>query len=587
MAVITAAPTIKIDGQELAQEVSSELTNMRVSKANGSSSHTALRFNNAADVGSTFSVGAELEIGVADEGGSVTVVFSGEIVSVGIEVSAGRSELTVGAMDLSYRLGQAVVYASHMNISASGVITKMAQAAGLTPTIDASMGTSMEHIQQAATPQVFLTQLADAFGCEWFVEGTRLNVKRRESKGSPIALSGKEELRNFTARFSATERADLVEVRGWDPTTAASISAEVTPRGATSLNSSTAISNGRKAKGHAARDVVAWPRATVSADDATAIAEGLNARMEAAMLTGRGEVDVDARLTPGVLIQIDDIAPDWNGTYYVSEVEHLFGDRQPFVTRFRIGGNRPTTLVDLFGSTRANSADRLAGGVTSGTVTNIADPDGLGRVKVTLSYLPEDNETDWARVVQLGAGDGRGLQMMPEVNDEVLVAFEHGELQRPFVIGGLWNGASKAANAKAVTGDEVVERSLVNRTGDSIVMAEGDSEKDQHVSIVLDGDTALLRVGKDRVDLIAKDVPIEIKSGNASIVISDNDITLKADNITFKASKNLEMKGSTIKGAGQSAVEFKASGGLKLEGTNVDLKGSGITNVKGSMVNIN
>ena len=79
-------------------------------------------------------------------------------------------------------------------------------------------------------------------------------------------------------------------------------------------------------------------------------------------------------------------------------------------------------------------------GVTIGIVTNNHDPEGLGRVKLKLPWLSEDIETHWARVATPMAGNGRGLYVLPDVDDEVLVAFEHGMVEFPYVLGSLWNG---------------------------------------------------------------------------------------------------------------------------------------------------
>ena len=79
-------------------------------------------------------------------------------------------------------------------------------------------------------------------------------------------------------------------------------------------------------------------------------------------------------------------------------------------------------------------------GVVTGLVTNVEDPLKQGRIKVSFRWLAENHETDWARVATLMAGKGRGAYFMPEVNDEVLVAFEQGDARFPYVVGFLWNG---------------------------------------------------------------------------------------------------------------------------------------------------
>ncbi|MHC5832550.1 MAG: phage baseplate assembly protein V, partial [Nostoc sp.] len=75
-----------------------------------------------------------------------------------------------------------------------------------------------------------------------------------------------------------------------------------------------------------------------------------------------------------------------------------------------------------------------------GIVTNNKDPKGLGRVKVQFPTLTEEHTSNWARVVAPGAGNNRGFDCLPEIRDEVLVGFEHGDIHRPYIIGGVWNG---------------------------------------------------------------------------------------------------------------------------------------------------
>lgn len=79
-------------------------------------------------------------------------------------------------------------------------------------------------------------------------------------------------------------------------------------------------------------------------------------------------------------------------------------------------------------------------GVVTGVVRSVDDPSSQGRVLVGLPWLPGDNESYWAPVATLMSGESRGSWFMPEEGDEVLLAFEHGNVDQPFVIGYLWNG---------------------------------------------------------------------------------------------------------------------------------------------------
>ena len=82
-------------------------------------------------------------------------------------------------------------------------------------------------------------------------------------------------------------------------------------------------------------------------------------------------------------------------------------------------------------------------GVMLGTVTNVDDPMGQGRVRLQFAWLGGENETFWAPIAAAMAGDMRGAFFMPEVGDEVLVAFERGDINFPYVIGFLWNGPDR------------------------------------------------------------------------------------------------------------------------------------------------
>lgn len=85
-------------------------------------------------------------------------------------------------------------------------------------------------------------------------------------------------------------------------------------------------------------------------------------------------------------------------------------------------------------------------GVVVGIVKSLKDEQNLGRVQVYFPWLSETNKSYWARIATLMAGAKRGSWFMPEIDDEVLVAFEHGDTQHPYIVGFLWNGVDKPPN---------------------------------------------------------------------------------------------------------------------------------------------
>src|SRR5215510_16339114 len=102
-------------------------------------------------------------------------------------------------------------------------------------------------------------------------------------------------------------------------------------------------------------------------------------------------------------------------------------------------------LVDaLLDTDRQRGAANRLNGVMVGVVTNNQDPEGLGRVKVRFPWFSNEDESGWARIAAPMAGKERGIYFLPEVDDEVLVAFEHGRVDHPYVLGCLWNGQDTA-----------------------------------------------------------------------------------------------------------------------------------------------
>ena len=194
-------------------------------------------------------------------------------------------------------------------------------------------------------------------------------------------------------------------------------------------------------------------------------------------------------------------------------------------------------------------------GVVTALVTNNKDPRGLGRVRVKYPWLSKDTEGYWARVASPMAGKERGIYFLPEVDDEVLVAFERGDARFPYVVGALWNGKD-APPAKNDDGKNNV-RVIRSRSG--------------HVIRLTDED------GKEKIEIIDK-------SGNNGIVIetATNQITIKSDkDITLSAPKG------AIKLDAQK-IEIKSSADAKIEaGAGMDVKATATLNIKGQMVNIN
>jgi phage baseplate assembly protein V len=204
--------------------------------------------------------------------------------------------------------------------------------------------------------------------------------------------------------------------------------------------------------------------------------------------------------------------------------------------------------------TPSTRADRFYG-VVVGIVTNNKDPDNLHRVKVRFPWLSNDVESHWARVAAPMAGKNRGAYFLPEVDDEVLVAFEHGQVDHPYVVGSLWNGKDNAPESNA--DGENNHRTLRSRSG--------------HVLRFND------KSGNETIEIIDK-------TGNNKVVIDSAN-----NSITIEAKSDITIKSATGKLTMQAnGIEMKSQMGVTVEAAqNMDLKANAIVTVKGAMIRLN
>ena len=191
-------------------------------------------------------------------------------------------------------------------------------------------------------------------------------------------------------------------------------------------------------------------------------------------------------------------------------------------------------------------------------VTDNKDPDKLGRVQIKIPVLSEKDHTWWAPIVMLGAGKNRGWFFIPEPDDEVLVLFEHGDINRPLVVGALWNGKDKPPD-KNPGGNP--RRVIKSRQGNKITF-DDENEK----MVIEDG----VQKGKITIDSKANKITIEALDGDVCFQTPADDMTIVAQSLEITASSNLEIHaGDNMQwGAGGSAT-IKSSG-TTLSGSKVN-----------------
>ncbi len=171
-------------------------------------------------------------------------------------------------------------------------------------------------------------------------------------------------------------------------------------------------------------------------------------------------------------------------------------------------------------------------GVLPALVVDIKDPDTQGRVKVTLPWSVDakgERYEAWARLATMLGGNNRGSWFIPDVDDEVLVAFEHGDPRRPYVLGGLWNGQDSAPESMDGAGNNY-KKVLRSRNGVKITLDDQDGQE----QLILE------TPGGQKITL---------KDGPGSVEVADsngNSIKMEAAGITITASAKVTVNASQL-----------------------------------------
>jgi uncharacterized protein involved in type VI secretion and phage assembly len=186
--------------------------------------------------------------------------------------------------------------------------------------------------------------------------------------------------------------------------------------------------------------------------------------------------------------------------------------------------------------------------------------------------LSGEHASDWARVVAPGNGPQRGMQFLPEVNDEVLVGFEHGDVHHPYILGGLWNGRDQPPrrSGQLVSGGKVQQRVIRSRTGHTITLDDSDDNP---------GITVVDNTGKNTIRLESSSNKLTATVQGDLRLEAQGTVTIKGQSVQVQASNDLKLNGAS--------ADVQATGGLTLKGATADLEGSGSTTVKGGTVSIN
>ena len=196
-------------------------------------------------------------------------------------------------------------------------------------------------------------------------------------------------------------------------------------------------------------------------------------------------------------------------------------------------------------------------GVAVGIVTDVFDPLMQGRIKIKLPWFIGDEDTAWARVVTPSAGGNRGIYFIPKVDDEVLVAFEQGDIEHPYIIGSLWNLQDMPPEESPLLGKSLIKTKVGH-------VLEFDDLK-QSITITTSTKQKLM-MDPSRIELTTTE-------GTASITLDT------AGNVSIEGTLSIKLKAPTITIEG-GVVDIKSN-------ASTSINGGPACNIQAAMVKIN
>ncbi|MEL5958918.1 VgrG-related protein [Streptomyces sp. CLV115] len=574
-------------------------------------------------------------------------LLKGVVTALEVELDETGTFTVVRGLDESHRLFRGRRVASYQNMTLADICAQVAQRAGLKPgTVDVA-GPVLEHIAQPnVTDWEFIRDLAEEAGAQAYVLDGRLHITRpAEASGAPdgsaradrdpLVLEMGSNLLRCRAGVSSAEQVSEVEVRGWDVKAKQPLVGRAPAGKSATLELGVSAAEVSAPFGEArfvVTDAAYGAQAQVD-QAAKALAEriaGSFAELEAVI---RGNPEVRA----GSAVALNAVGAPFEGRYTVTSSRHVFDPMRGYETWLTVSGQQERSLFGLTGggpgsggSGAGSGGGSRCAGLVSGTVTDTHDPEGSGRVKVRFPWLSDEYASDWARTAQSGGTSG-GEAFIPEVGDEVLVGFEHGHLDRPYVLAGLYNGKDRpsqgsgggggtggggpsgsggspagagagvaGAVAGAVTGSPdtsgpasgpaqgsapgaplvdptsgaVNRRSIASKSGNQLEILD-DANGPQGVRL-LTGD------GKLRIDLDRK--------GTVIVINSDGSVNIEAkQQVSIRADRGVTLDGGqgTLELSGDS-VTLKSRGGVSVDGGTGEVKLStgGTVAVRGGQVTV-
>ncbi|MBE1489292.1 VgrG-related protein [Plantactinospora soyae] len=543
---------------------------------------------------SRITIGRKLTVAVrAGDSNREVPLFTGEVVTVETDFDGTGTYTSIRGLDLSHRLMRGRRVASYQNRTASDIARELARFAGLPlGRIDPTSVVYDMVSQPNVSDWEFLKMLAADNDAEVAVVDGRFVFRRPVRAASAPGPAATAERSDFVVEMdgnllalrstvtSVGQYTD-VEVRGWNRRTREPVIGRAKVTGSDEVRLSVTAGELSAEFGTSEMLVADVPYETPA--EVGTVARALAAQVAA----GFAELEVGIRGNPelraGVPLALNGVGRPFEGKYTVTASRHVFGPARFYETWLTVSGGQDRSLVGLTSGALAPARSVRMPGLAIGVVTNVnagmdrqhPERRDQGWVKLRFPWLDDQYETDWVRTVQLGGVGGGGV-VCPEVGDEVLVGFEQGLLDRPYVLGGLYNGVDRPSPHDGPLVDpasgSVNRLSLATRQG----RAAGRRRTGNWVEL-LDGPTVAAAQGiRLRTENGTDNLLLHLDRAGTSVVVrSDGSVVIEASTevtISGTGSVSVESRGP-VAVTGRGVSLDAGLGDLTLSGANVSVSG--------------
>ncbi|MEH1891178.1 MAG: VgrG-related protein [Nostoc sp.] len=494
------------------------------------------------------------------------ILIEGEI--TGMEVNFennNRADIIVRGYDFSHRLHRGRYNRSFTGQTDSDIVTQIVEEVGIKlDNIDPSGEAHKYVFQENQTNMEFLRERAARIGFELFMSDGKINFCKQKAEGD-LALKWGDQIKQFRVRVTSAEQVNTVKVRAWDYTQKEPIIETATKeKQLTETGSKLGSSTSSAFSNLKSYEMTVVDKPVASAKQAEIMAQALCDELGGEFVYADAQAEGDPHIRPGQVINLENMGDRYSGKYYVTDTRHFMQGRV-YKTDFSVRGLRSGNLF-----TTLSTDKHLRAGQTFliGIVDDNRDPEKLGRVTVKFPTLTQEHKSNWARVVAIGAGRNRGFDCLPEINDEVLVGFEHGDIHRPFVIGGLWNGKDAPPESvdDSVTEDGVRLRTFKTRVG-HILQFIDDEEGSKKAGIRLQTkDGHLIHINDNGEEGLIK---LKTKDGNRIIINDDSNAFTDSIEIKTKGGHKITMNDTiaTLTVSSLGKLKLEANAGIELSTT--------------------